>query len=91
MFLVFIGIIALSLALLPLASCGKSSNGKAGSGEAQSGGKDNNQIWTHPDMVGIRFLKLQNKTSQNFLKAINRIDTFKLSSYEIKKELNSDS
>ena len=29
----------------------------------QSSGKDNNQIWTHPDMVGIRFLKLQNKTS----------------------------
>jgi hypothetical protein len=57
----------------------------------QSNGKDNNQIWTHPDMVGIRFLKLQNKTSQNFLKAINQIDTFKLSSYEIKKELNSDS
>ena len=57
----------------------------------QSNGKDNNQIWTHPDMVGIRFLKLHNKASQNFLKAINRIDTFKLSSYEIKKELNNDS
>jgi hypothetical protein len=57
----------------------------------QSSGKDNNQTWTHPDMVGIRFLKLQNKTSQNFLKAINRIETFKLTSYEIKKELNSDS
>jgi hypothetical protein len=57
----------------------------------QSNGKDNNQIWTHPDMVGIRFLNLQNKTSQNFLKTINRIDTFKLSSYEIKKELTSDS
>jgi len=57
----------------------------------QSNAKDNNQIWTHPDMVGIRFLKLHNKASQNFLKAINRIDTFKLSSYELKKELNSDS
>ena len=57
----------------------------------QSNGKDSNQMWTHPDMVGIRFLKLQNKTSQNFLKAINQIETFKMSSYEIKKELNSDS
>ncbi|MCL2313337.1 MAG: hypothetical protein FWC41_12840 [Firmicutes bacterium] len=57
----------------------------------QSNGKDSNQMWTHPDMVGIRFLKLQNKTSQNFLKAINQIDTFKMSSYEIKRELNSDS
>ncbi len=54
-------------------------------------GIDNNQIWTHPDMVGIKFLKLQNKISQNFLKSINSIDTFKMSSYEIKKEINSDS
>lgn len=57
----------------------------------QSNGKDNNQIWTHPDMVGIKFLNLQTKASQNFLKSINRIDTFKMSSYELKKEINSDS
>jgi len=57
----------------------------------QSNGKDNNQIWTHPDMVGIKFLKLQTKTSQNFIKSINRIDTFKISSYELKREINSDS
>lgn len=56
----------------------------------QSNGKDSNQIWTHPDMVGVRFLNLQTKVGQNFLKAINRVDTFKLSSYEIKKEINSD-
>lgn len=57
----------------------------------QSNGKDNNQIWTHPDMVGIKFLNLQSKASQIFLKSINRVDTFKLSSYELKKEINSDS
>ena len=57
----------------------------------QSNGKDNNQIWTHPDMVGIKFLNLQTKASQNFLKSINCVDTFKLSSYELKKEINSDS
>ncbi len=57
----------------------------------QSNGKDSNQIWTHPDMVGIKFLNLQTKASQNFLKSINRVDTFKLSSYELKKEINSDS
>ena len=57
----------------------------------QSNNKDNNQIWTHPDMVGIRFLNLQTKIGQNFLKAINRVDTFKISSYEIKKEINNDS
>ncbi len=57
----------------------------------QSNGKDSNQIWTHPDMVGIKFLRLQTRASQNFLKAINRVDTFKLSSYELKREINSDS
>jgi hypothetical protein len=59
--------------------------------EQSNNNKDGNQIWTHPDMVGIRFLNLQNKISQNFLKVINRVDTFKLNSYELKKELNSDS
>jgi hypothetical protein len=59
--------------------------------EQSTYGKDSNQIWTHPDVVGIRFLNLQSKVSQNFLKAINRVDTFKMSSYEIKKEINSDS
>lgn len=59
--------------------------------EQSTYGKDSNQIWTHPDMVGIRFLKLQTKASQNFLKAINRVDTFKISSFEIKREINSDS
>lgn len=57
----------------------------------QSNGKDSNQIWTHPDMVGIKFLNLQTKVSQNFLKSINRVDTFKLSSYELKREITSDS
>lgn len=57
----------------------------------QSNGKDSNQIWTHPDMVGIKFLNLQTQVSQNFLKSINRVDTFKLSSYELKREINSDS
>ena len=56
-----------------------------------SNGKDNNQIWTHPDMVGVKFLNLQTKASQNLLKSINRVDTFKLSAYELKREINSDS
>ncbi|HOD62456.1 MAG TPA: hypothetical protein PKG96_10205 [Bacilli bacterium] len=57
----------------------------------QSNNKDSNQIWTHPDLVGIKFLNLQTKASQNLLKSINRVDTFKMSSYELKKEINSDS
>jgi len=56
----------------------------------QSNRTDEYQKWVHPDMVGIRFLKLQTNVSQTFLKAINRVETFKISSYEIKKEINSD-
>lgn len=56
----------------------------------QSNRTDEHQKWIHPDMVGIRFLKLQNKVSQNFLKSIINTDTFKLTSYEVKKEINSD-
>lgn len=59
--------------------------------EQSSYDRDSNQIWTHPDVVGVKFLNLQAKASQNFLKAINRVDTITLSSYEIKREINSDS
>jgi len=52
---------------------------------------DKHQIWTHPDMVGVRFSSLKTEESQNFQKAINRLDTFKISSYEIKREINFDS
>jgi hypothetical protein len=56
----------------------------------QSNRKDDNQKWTHPDMIGIKFLKLQSKSSQNLLKEINQTETFKLYSYEIKREINND-
>ncbi|MES2554987.1 MAG: hypothetical protein V4604_02500 [Bacteroidota bacterium] len=58
--------------------------------EQSSNSKDSHQKWIHPDLVGINFLMLQSKINQTFLKAINRRDTFKISSYEIKKEINSD-
>ena len=59
--------------------------------EQSSNKKEGNQIWMHPDMVGIRFLKLENPANQNFLKSINRMDTFELYSYELKKTINGDS
>ena len=58
--------------------------------EQSSNSKDNHQKWIHPDMIAIQLLNLHTKVSQTFLKAINRVDTFKLTSYEIKKEINSD-
>ncbi|MDR2963626.1 MAG: hypothetical protein LBU90_08380 [Bacteroidales bacterium] len=56
----------------------------------QSNRKDENQKWTHPDMIGIKFLKLQSKSSRNLLKEINQTETFKLYSYELKREINND-
>jgi len=58
--------------------------------EQSSNSKDNNQKWIHPDMIGIQLLNLHTKVSQTFLKAINRVDTFKITSYELKKDINSD-
>lgn len=52
--------------------------------------RDNTQKWVHPDMVGIKFLSLKSTVSQNFFKTINKNDTFKISSYEVKREINSD-
>ena len=57
----------------------------------QSNGKDSNQIWTHPDMIGVKFMNLKTKASRRFFKSTNCVDTFKLYSYELKKEINSDS
>jgi hypothetical protein len=58
--------------------------------ESSKNSKDNHQKWIHPDMVGIKFLKLQTKVTQNFLNVVNRTDTFKISSYELKREINTD-
>lgn len=52
--------------------------------------KDSNQTWSHPDMIGTKFLKLQSPASQNFLKSIKSVDTLKLYSYELKKEIYND-
>ncbi len=58
--------------------------------EKSSNSKDNYQKWIHPDMVGIKFLNLKNKSSQSLLKMINKADAFELVSYELKREIKSD-
>jgi hypothetical protein len=50
---------------------------------------EKNQIWTHPDIVGVKFLDLEPSTN-NFLKTINVIDMFDIYSYELKKEIKND-
>ncbi len=58
--------------------------------EKSSNSKDNHQKWVHPDMIGIKFLNLKNKSSQSLMKIINKSDAFELISYELKKEIKSD-
>lgn len=56
----------------------------------QSNKTDEYQKWVHPDMVGVKFIELKNSACQSLFKATNRIDTVVISSYELKKEINSD-
>lgn len=56
----------------------------------RSNGSDSNKKWVHPDMIGVKFQKLQSTSGQNLLKITNKNDLFKLYSYEIKKEINTD-
>lgn len=58
--------------------------------EQSSNSRDNHQKWVHPDIIGIQFTSLKSEINQIFLKAINRLESFRLSSYEIKKEIVSD-
>jgi hypothetical protein len=58
--------------------------------EKSTNSKDGHQKWIHPDMVGIEFLHLTSKANQALMKVTNNLDTFKISSYEIKREINTD-
>ncbi|MDF7814397.1 HTH domain-containing protein [Hymenobacter sp. YC55] len=52
--------------------------------------KDNNQKWIHPDMVGVEFTRLHTRTSQSLIKSISVAESFKITSYELKREINTD-
>ena len=58
--------------------------------EKSANSRDDHQKWIHPDMIGINFLNLKNKSSNSLMKVINKSDAFDLISYEIKKEIKSD-
>ncbi|NVK86109.1 MAG: hypothetical protein HWE21_17410 [Cytophagia bacterium] len=58
--------------------------------EKSKNSKDKNQKWIHPDMVGVAFLKLKNENSRALQRTVNNNDTFKINSYELKKEINTD-
>lgn len=59
--------------------------------EESKNSRDDHQKWIHPDMIGVEFIKLTSKVNKAFMKVLNKADTFKLTSYEIKREIKSDS
>ena len=53
-------------------------------------GRDKHQIWTHPDMVGVEFLELKSDTAEGFMNSLDKKDTFKIFSYELKRDIKTD-
>ncbi len=52
--------------------------------------KDKHQKWIHPDMIGVKILHLDSIKNKAFMKTVNNVDRFSLTSYEIKREVNTD-
>ena len=58
--------------------------------EQSTNNTDNHQKWIHPDIIGVNFLKLSSKANNAFIKALNKKNTLKFTSYEVKREINTD-
>lgn len=58
--------------------------------EKSKSSKDTNQIWIHPDMIGISYLNIDSIVNKRFIKVVDSSNTFKLTSYEIKREIKTD-
>jgi len=56
----------------------------------QSNSNDGHQKWIHPDMIGIKFSSFKTDETQRLIRSLNSVDTFRLSSYELKKEIGTD-
>ncbi len=55
-----------------------------------SKGSDEHQKWVHPDMVGVKFAKFENKVVSGLYKELNGERTAELYSYELKREIKTD-
>lgn len=52
--------------------------------------KDANQKWVHPDLVGISLTSLKTSAAKALMKSINQLESIRIYSYELKKEINTD-
>lgn len=55
-----------------------------------SSSKTGDQVWIHPDMIGIEFQNPPTDSTFELLKATNPGKSLRISSYELKKEIKSD-
>ncbi|MDX9901037.1 MAG: hypothetical protein RBT22_06060 [Aliarcobacter sp.] len=58
--------------------------------EESKNSKDETQKWVHPDIIGVKFTKLNNDITSRLLKTLEKKDSCEIISYELKKEINSD-
>lgn len=58
--------------------------------EESKNSKDETQKWVHPDIIGVKFTKLNNHITSRLLKTLEKKDSCEIISYELKKEINSD-
>ena len=58
--------------------------------EESKNSRDETQKWVHPDIVGVKFTKLNSDISSRLLKTLEKKDSCEIISYELKKEINSD-
>jgi hypothetical protein len=58
--------------------------------EESKNSKDDTQKWVHPDIIGVKFTKLNSEITAKLLKTLEKKDSCEIISYELKKEINSD-
>ena len=58
--------------------------------EESKNSKDETQKWVHPDIIGVKFTKLNSDITSRLLKTLEKKDSCEIISYELKKEINSD-
>lgn len=51
---------------------------------------EEHQKWMHPDIIGVQFVKYEDKSCNSLFNAISKKDSLRMFSYELKKEINSD-
>lgn len=51
---------------------------------------EEHQKWMHPDIIGVQFMKFEDKNCNSLFHAVSKKDTLRMFSYELKKEINND-